>query len=123
MERVQADIFKGNIDLDEIMSSAIHARKSMGTDTEHFSKLWKIDMESARQTIETTSQNSSRTHDPKFSRNYGTNDRMLQYIKINDWLFMDTFFATNKSGKSSRGKACFQLFVTDKGFIYGVPMK
>ena len=36
---------------------------------------------------------------------------------------MDTFFATKKSGKSSRGNSCCQLFVTDKGFVYVVPMK
>jgi len=36
---------------------------------------------------------------------------------------MDTFFATSKSGKSSRGNTCCQLFVTDKGFVYVVPMK
>ena len=36
---------------------------------------------------------------------------------------MDTFFATKKSGKSSRGHACCQLFVTDKGFVYVVPMR
>ena len=36
---------------------------------------------------------------------------------------MDTFFATKKGGQSSRGHICCQLFVTDKGFIYVVPMK
>ena len=36
---------------------------------------------------------------------------------------MDTFFATKKAGKLSRGNACFQLFVTDKGFVYVVPLK
>ena len=36
---------------------------------------------------------------------------------------MDTFFATNKAGKSSRGNTCVQLFVTDKGLVYVVPMK
>ena len=36
---------------------------------------------------------------------------------------MDTFFATKKDGTSSRGNTCCQLFVTDKGFIYVVPMK
>ena len=35
---------------------------------------------------------------------------------------MDTFFATNKSGKLSRLNTCCQLFVTDKVFIYVVPM-
>ena len=36
---------------------------------------------------------------------------------------MDTFFATKKGGQSSRGHTCCQLIVTDKGFIYVVPMK
>ena len=36
---------------------------------------------------------------------------------------MDTFFATSKAGKSSRGNTCCQLFVMDKGFVYVVPMK
>ena len=36
---------------------------------------------------------------------------------------MDTFFSTKKAGKSSRGNTCFQLFFTDKGFVYAVPMK
>jgi hypothetical protein len=36
---------------------------------------------------------------------------------------MDTFFATKKAGKSTRGNGCCQLFVTDNGFIYVVPME
>ena len=70
-----------------------------------------------------TSQNSKRTDNPTLSRNYGTNDRMLQYKRINEYFFMDTFFATKKAGKSSRSNTCCQLFVTDKGFVYVVAMK
>ena len=105
------------------MASATHARKSRGFDAEHLSKVWKIDMSSAQQTIETTSQNIRRTHDPKLSQNYGTNDRILRYTRINDWFFMDTFFAIKKAGKLSRGNAFCQLFVNYKGFVYAVPMK
>ncbi len=36
---------------------------------------------------------------------------------------MDTFFATKKTGTLSRGHNCCQLFATDKGFVYVVPMK
>ena len=36
---------------------------------------------------------------------------------------MDTFFATKKGGQSSRGHTCCQLFVTDKGFLYIIPMR
>ena len=69
------------------------------------------------------SHNNKQTRDPKLSRNYGTNDSMLRYKHIAKYLFMDTFFATKKAGKSSRGHISCQLFVTDKGFVYVVPMK
>ena len=36
---------------------------------------------------------------------------------------MDTFFATKKGGQSSHGHTCCQLFITDKGFVYVVPMR
>ena len=36
---------------------------------------------------------------------------------------MDTLFATKKPGKSTGQKICCQIFVTDKGFVYFVPMK
>eukprot|EP00980_Cylindrotheca_fusiformis_P002440 scaffold581_cov82-Cylindrotheca_fusiformis.AAC.1 len=36
---------------------------------------------------------------------------------------MDTFFATKNAKRSQRGNTCMQLFVTDKGFVYVVPMK
>ena len=48
---------------------------------------------------------------------------MLRYKRIRDHFFMDTFFATKKAGKSSRNNTCCQLFMTDKGFVYVVPMK
>jgi hypothetical protein len=48
---------------------------------------------------------------------------MLRYKRIREYFFMDTFFATKKAGKSSRSNACCQLFITDKGFVYVVPMK
>ena len=36
---------------------------------------------------------------------------------------MDNFFVTKKAKKITRGNTCAQLFVTDKGFIYIVPMR
>jgi hypothetical protein len=48
---------------------------------------------------------------------------MLRYNRMKEFFVMDTFFATKKAGKASRGNACCQLFVTDKGFVYVVPMK
>jgi len=114
---------KGNIDLDAIMVSAASAGKPKGVDPSHLSKIWKIDLKQAERTLDIVSQNNRRTDDPKLSRNYGTGDRALRYKRISEYFFMDTFFATKKAGKSSRGHTCCQLFVTDKGFVYVVPMK
>jgi hypothetical protein len=73
--------------------------------------------------LDVTSQNSKRVDNPTLSRNYGTNDRMLRYKRIDEYFFMDTFFATKNASKSTRNNTCCQLFVTDKGFVYVVPLK
>jgi hypothetical protein len=88
---------RGEIDLDDIMVKAAYARRHQGSDAEHLSKVWRISTEAAERTLDITTENSKRTDDPKLSRNYGTNDRMLRYKRINEHFFMDTFFATKKA--------------------------
>ena len=61
--------------------------------------------------------------DPQLAKNYGTNDRFLRYKHIAEYFFMDTFMETQKGGKSSRGNTCCQLFVSDKGYLFAVPMR
>jgi hypothetical protein len=115
---------RGDIDLDEVMLSATHAGKTTkGVDASLLSKMWRIDLKTAERTLDVTSQNSKRVDNPTLSRNYGTNDRMLRYKRIDEYFFMDTFFATKKASKSTRNNTCCQLFVTDKGFVYVVPLK
>ncbi|MFN9915170.1 MAG: hypothetical protein ACK53L_21455, partial [Pirellulaceae bacterium] len=90
--------------LDDFMASAAHASPSRGGVTsEHLSKVWRIDLETAERTMEITSQIGRRKDDPNLSRNYATTHRMLRYRRIQDYFFMDTFFATKNHGKSSRG--------------------
>ena len=36
---------------------------------------------------------------------------------------MDTFFSKKTAGESSWGNMWYQVLVTDKGFVYVVPMK
>lgn len=105
------------------MVSDAHARPRMEVNAEHLAKVWRIDVESAKRTLDVTTQHRKNTATPTLARNYSTNDRMLRYKRITEHFFMDTFFATQKAGKSSRGHTCCQLFVTDKGFVYVVPMK
>ena len=109
--------------IDYFMASTAQAGKSRGVDPKHLSKIWRISHEDAKRTTDVTTQMSIQTDDPVLSRNYSTNDRMLRYKRIKDLFLMDTLFATKKDGQSSRGHTCCQLFVTDKGFIYVVPMR
>ena len=87
--------------VEEFLSHATNASRPHGVTPEHLSKVWHISTEDARRTIETTTQTSVQTQDPTLSRNYGTNDCMLRYRHIQDYFFMDTFFATKKGGRSS----------------------
>ena len=109
--------------LDNFMASTAQAGKTRGVEPKHLTKIWRISHEDAQRTINVTTQTFTRTDDPTLSRNYSTNDRMLRYKRIKDYFFMDTFFATKKGGQSSRGHTCCQPFVTDKGFIYVVPIE
>jgi hypothetical protein len=111
---------QGDIDLDAFMISASHAKMKRTIQAGHLSKIWKIDMDTASKTIDITSQNVNRKRSADLSRYYVANNKMLRYTRIKD---MDTFYATKKAGKPSRANACCQLFVTDKGFVYVVPMK
>ena len=51
-----------------------------------------------------------------FSRQFLTNDQMMQYKRINSQFFADTFFVT-ASGVSACGNNCAHIFVSDKGFV------
>ena len=117
------EAIEGHLDLDGIMVSAAHAGRSRGVDAKHLSKVWRISVDEAKRTLDITSQDKVHTDNPKLSRNYGTNDRMLRYKRVKEYFFMDTFFATKKAGKSTRGNTCCQLFVTDKGFVHVIPMR
>ena len=109
--------------VDEYFSHSTIASRPRGVTPKHLSKIWRISPEDTKRMIDTTTQTSVHTQDPTLSRNYGTNDCMLRYRRIQDYFIMDTFFATKNGGRSSRGHTCCQLFVTDKGFFYVVPMR
>ena len=108
---------------DDVFASAAHARPRRDVTPEMLSKLWRIDLDTAKRTLDATTINRSYKQNDTLPRNFGTGDRMLRYRRISEHFFMDTFFATKKAGKSSRGHTCCQLFVTDKGFVYVVPMR
>ena len=87
--------------VEEFFSHASNTSRPRGVTPEHLSKVWLISPEDARRTIDTTTQTSVQTQDPTLSCKYSTNNRMLRYRRIQDYFFMDTFFATKKEGRSS----------------------
>ena len=123
-EMLLDNIFKktqeGTFNPDEIMLSDVHAGRNQGVKAKDLAKLWRIDVDKARQTLDITSQREVRTDNPKLSRNFSTNDRTLRYKHLKEYFYMDNLFATSKAGKSSRGHTCAQLFVSDKCFVYVV---
>ena len=105
------------------MVSAVNAGKSKESNSAHLSKIWCVDLKAADRNLNVTTKNSNCTNYPTLLPSYGTNYRMLRYKRIQEYIIMDKFFATNKSGKKSRGNIYCQVLFTDKGFIYVVTMK
>ena len=63
-------------------------------------------MDDATKTLDVTTEKIAKIQDPQLTRNYGTNDRMLRYNRIDQYFFMDNLVATSKAEKSSRGNSC-----------------
>ena len=81
----------GQLDFDSLMAS-VYAGTQHGVSPEHLSKIWRILLQQANNNLEVTSQKQRRTENPTLLRNYATNDRMVQYKRIREFFFTDTFF-------------------------------
>ena len=65
---------RGELELDLFFGSATHVEAPKGISTDQLSKVWKIDLDSAKRTMGVTTQRCKRSDDPTLSRNYSTND-------------------------------------------------
>ena len=102
---------------------ATHQDKPKGISPERLAKVFRIDDQTARRTLQVTTQRVKRVRDPTLNRNFSNNDRVLRYRYISTHFFTDTMFASKRIGPSFRGNKCMQLFVTDKGYLKVIPMK
>ena len=87
------------------------ADSTAGVRAEHISKIFRISHEEAEKTIAATSQLNRQ--DGKISlsqKNYTTNDRMMQYLRLDSIYFTDTIFFTKKA-KSTRGNIGAQIYI------------
>ena len=58
--------------------------KEKGMDPTHLSKIWIIDIDDSKRTLDVTTQTSVWSQDPILGRSYGTNDHMLWYNCIQE---------------------------------------
>ena len=79
LDYLYANSTRGNIYLNDIMISATHAIRPTVIEASHLFKIWRIGLDSAKRTLEVTSQHIRRSNNPTLSRNFETNDRILRY--------------------------------------------
>ncbi len=84
------------------------------------SKVWCISEDDAKQTLDVTTQLIKQDANAFLARIFGTNDRSLEYWRIDSLFYTDTFYSKKFVSKCSY--LMMQLFVSDKGFVkvYGV---
>ena len=90
---------------------------------EQLAQRLQIPLEMAKKTIQATTQLAVRSvSEPSLTRKFKSNDRMLRYKRLATDTFMDTMFASKKSGPSIRGFTACQVFATEFGHVFVVPL-
>ena len=110
-----------------VLGEAIGAVKSKHrkgkVDAATLAQCLNIPLEMAKKTILSTTQLAVRTTaEPSLTRKYSTNDRMLRYARLATDTFMDTFFSSSEAGPSIRGYTTCQVFASEFGHVFVVPM-
>ena len=109
--------------LGETVSVVKSAHRKGRVDATKLSRRLNIPYEMAKKTIQATTQLAVRTvAEPSLTRKFSTNDRMIRYPRLATDTFMDTFFSSKKSGPSHRGFTSCQVFATEFGHTFVVPM-
>ncbi len=118
------DVLASHVQISSIETSLnehICLRKTVSIDPQTLAALWMISPEHAKRTVVITTQSGVRTClNPTLSRQFPTNDRMLQYKCVLHTMFSDTLF----SGSVSRqGNKMAQAYATSFGWARAPPMK
>ena len=104
------DKVDGNI----FVLSAAHVDTPEGVTAAHLSRVWCINEDDTKHTLDVTTQLNKQDADVSLACRFGTDDRMLRYRRINSLFYTDTFYS--KKVISKLGFSMMQLFVSDKGF-------
>ena len=104
------------LDLDQVFATGVEAIHQGKANAKHLAIIWRISYDDTTRTIHAMSQHSVRSEDPTLSQNNGTNDHMLQYQRVKDYFFMDTFFVTSKEASPHAGTHAVNSLSRTKGF-------
>jgi hypothetical protein len=110
------------IDFKRTNINVLHSRKGLPTvGPQILTKRWKIGLESARHTVEATTQLLIQTTlHLTLSHRFRTNDQQLQYHRLAHEMYTDTLFANTTSW--FRKNKCAQIFCTRFGWTCVYPM-
>ena len=106
----------------EYVIGAVTAGQVKDVPAELLANVWQIKESDAERTLRQTTRRNTQSLDSTLSRQFGTNDRMLRYQRLDSIFFTDTLKISKKC-TSYRGNTCAQVFVSDKGYIYVCPMR
>ena len=76
-----------------IAGTTYYKSKKNNATADHLSKTWKISQQDAQLTIDNATQRCVRQADPSMKRNHSTNDRMLWCKRLDEYFYIDTFYA------------------------------
>lgn len=101
---------------------AMKAGNRTGITPDELSRVFQIDLPTAKATLRVTTQRVKRSPTSELVRNFSSNDRMLRYRRLKRDFFMDTFFSVKETrhgwdGTSLRGFKMAQIFVSDRGYV------
>ena len=106
----------------EFVIGAVTAGQVKDIPAELLANVWQIKESDAERTLRQTTRRNTQSLNSTLSRQFGTNDRMLRYQRLDEIFYTDTLKISKKC-KSYRGNTCAQVFVSDKGYIYVCPMR
>ena len=120
-ESLEAMLAPAQISFVKAQMASAEATRPKGVSASLLSKLWMVKELLAEGALEQNTQLCRQSADNSMSRQYTTNDRMLQYKRLQSVFYTDTMFALKH--KSKRQYTCCQVFVSDKGFVMSYLMK
>jgi len=104
------------------VSSVTSTKRKSGITPEQLARNWRIGLETAKRTLEVTTQRGIRTvANPSLSRRFRTNDRQLRYRRIAGTVFTDTMMSSVTS--HHRKNKCAQIFGMRNGWTRAFPMQ